>query len=334
MIELDWENFSVYVKTHSEGLIKVDGSCEGCPLRKACEDAKHEERIHAILSTPPEQTTHPILIRLLKGMPFLLYLIPRRIYRMWSGYDNDTLGCPSMQILPHLSSHKKVYELLTDADSRRTYLAALMFRLTFDNDYLKAVVSDGKEYFECFHNLGSEEVVIDCGAYTGDTLQDYLSCNEVPRQYVLFEPDRANVEQLRKNIKEMHAEAYTVVHEKGVGETTKTLYLTEENGMASKLSEQKAETSYTVDIISIDSLQIEDVSFIKMDIEGAEKAALTGARSTIQRYAPKLAICLYHSPLDLWEVPLLIRDMVPSYQSFIVRHYHKYSFTETILYVW
>ena len=104
--------------------------------------------------------------------------------------------------------------------------------------------------------------------------------------------------------------------------------------MASKLSEQKAETSYTVDIISIDSLQIEDVSFIKMDIEGAEKAALTGARSTIQRYAPKLAICLYHSPLDLWEVPLLIRDMVPSYQSFIVRHYHKYSFTETILYVW
>jgi FkbM family methyltransferase len=54
--------------------------------------------------------------------------------------------------------------------------------------------------------------------------------------------------------------------------------------------------------------------FIKMDIEGAEVNALKGAQSIITEYKPKLAICLYHNLSDMWEIPILIKKMVPDYR--------------------
>jgi hypothetical protein len=55
------------------------------------------------------------------------------------------------------------------------------------------------------------------------------------------------------------------------------------------------------------------VTMIKMDIEGAEYDALLGARQTIQRDRPILAICVYHTQNDIWRIPLLIRELVPNY---------------------
>ena len=46
-------------------------------------------------------------------------------------------------------------------------------------------------------------------------------------------------------------------------------------------------------------------TLIKMDVEGAEYDALLGARKIITRYKPGLAICLYHRPEHLWQIPLL-----------------------------
>jgi hypothetical protein len=54
--------------------------------------------------------------------------------------------------------------------------------------------------------------------------------------------------------------------------------------------------------------------FIKMDVEGAEVGALRGARSVITSCKPRLAVCLYHRLSDMWEIPLLLREMVPEYR--------------------
>ena len=51
-----------------------------------------------------------------------------------------------------------------------------------------------------------------------------------------------------------------------------------------------------------------------MDIEGAEYEALLGARGTISKYRPGLAISLYHRPADLWQIPLLINEMLGGIQ--------------------
>jgi hypothetical protein len=60
-----------------------------------------------------------------------------------------------------------------------------------------------------------------------------------------------------------------------------------------------------------------------MDIEGAEIEALCGAKECIRAYAPILTICVYHRPSDLWEIPLLIEEILPDgYDMYLRVHEH------------
>jgi len=70
---------------------------------------------------------------------------------------------------------------------------------------------------------------------------------------------------------------------------------------------------------------------IKLDIEGAEVAALKGAQKVIQAQKPKLAICNYHLPADIWEVPLIIKDLAPEYKLYL-RHHNYNCWYESVIY--
>jgi hypothetical protein len=72
------------------------------------------------------------------------------------------------------------------------------------------------------------------------------------------------------------------------------------------------------------------VDVIKMDIEGAETAALEGASEVIDRCRPKLAICLYHTPSDLWTIPNQVRRQYPFYRLFL--GHHSLHLEETVMY--
>lgn len=85
-----------------------------------------------------------------------------------------------------------------------------------------------------------------------------------------------------------------------------------------------------IEVVSLDSVIQEKVTFIKMDIEGSEIKALQGSRNLIQTYRPKLAISIYHKWEDLVDIPTYIHELVPEYK-FYIRHYF-YSPAETVLY--
>jgi hypothetical protein len=61
-------------------------------------------------------------------------------------------------------------------------------------------------------------------------------------------------------------------------------------------------------------LKLGRVDFIKMDIEGAETNALSGARETLAKDHPRLSISAYHLPTDPERIPQVIRGAWPGYR--------------------
>lgn len=79
-----------------------------------------------------------------------------------------------------------------------------------------------------------------------------------------------------------------------------------------------------------DGLGKDRVTCIKMNIEGAELDALSGARRGIAEWAPKLAISAYHWPSEPWRVPALVRDLRPDYRLYLRQHHG--GVIETVVY--
>lgn len=184
----------------------------------------------------------------------------------------------------------------------------------------------GKQYFcKDIFQFTEKEVFVDGGAYTGDTAIEFaeLMSNKYKKIYS-FEPDKKVFEEytVKQNL-----ENYIPIN-KGLWDTEDVAYFEMGQDGSSKISEKNNLTKVELD--SIDRVIREEVTFIKMDIEGAEMKALKGASEHIKKYKPKLAICLYHKPEDIIEIPFYIKELVPEYKMYI-RH-HSLINTETVLY--
>jgi FkbM family methyltransferase len=140
-----------------------------------------------------------------------------------------------------------------------------------------------------------------------------------------FEPNRSIFEELEKKFS---GDARVKAINAGVWNIKKRIAFDFEDSRGSRAN---PEADNFLDVVSIDdTLRNEYVSFIKMDVEGAEKEALAGAEKTIMQYRPNLAICVYHKREDLIEIPLFINRLVPEYKIYL-RHHTK-GCAETVCY--
>lgn len=164
-------------------------------------------------------------------------------------------------------------------------------------------------------SVESNDVVLDVGGCWGDTALYFAEKNKSNGQVHVFEFIPDNIKILKKNLALNPEKASRInLIEKPVSyESGETIYYNE-NGPGSKISVKPFEGySGECETISIDdyvfSNGLENVDFIKMDIEGAEINALKGALKTIKTFKPKLAIAIYHSMNDLAEIPLMISEL-------------------------
>ena len=173
------------------------------------------------------------------------------------------------------------------------------------------------------------EIFVDAGALDmGSTIDFVKWCNGQSDIVYAFECDPLAFNQCQENIsKKAELQKLNIqLYRKGLAEKTGKVMLVEHFG-SSKID---AHGTTAVEITSLDEvLNGKPVTFIKMDIEGAELDALKGARNTILKWKPRLAICLYHKPEDILEIPSFIVSLVPEYKMYI-RHYSTLV-TETVL---
>jgi len=191
-------------------------------------------------------------------------------------------------------------------------------------------VHSKEQYFFDKFKYTDKEVFLDGGAYDGREIHKFIDITKGNFLKVYsFELSPINYQAVKKNI--VNSEK---VHTYNLGLWNKEAYLeVKENGPGARVNISNENTEdKEPNLIAIDEFfnDKETPTFIKMDIEGAELEALKGAKNTIVKNKPKLAICLYHKPDDLWKIPLYLKDLVPEYK-FYIRHHSKVRW-ETILY--
>jgi FkbM family methyltransferase len=160
--------------------------------------------------------------------------------------------------------------------------------------------------------LAPDDVIIDAGAFIGDTAVFFHHKLGGRCQIHSFELLDENLALLQHNLERNGVRDEQIVLNK--------LALTDKTGDEIVIASGASQGSTSifgqggrgdrVQTITLDDyvmrLNLERVDFIKMDIEGAETQALAGARQTIQHFRPKLAICLYHKWTDVFSVPQAI----------------------------
>ena len=174
------------------------------------------------------------------------------------------------------------------------------------------------------------EVFADIGAYDGMSSVRFNEWCSGKGRSVCFEPDRANIERLKKNIESQGIDFELI--QKGAWDRETELQFADNMESISHIIEDASDTYGSfIPVTTIDNVfDNANVTFIKMDIEGAELKALLGAEKTIKRCRPKLAICVYHKPEDMWEIPSVILDFNSDYHLYL-RHYSLHN-GETVLY--
>jgi FkbM family methyltransferase len=216
----------------------------------------------------------------------------------------------------------RALDAFADEGSRAQYVAELVGRLDVDDhDPLPARPPGGLNFAEDLFALGDDDVLVDCGAFDGDTVREVVRRRGAAfRRLFALEPDPTNFAKLEHCVASFDADVRRriVTRRVAVGARAATLRFRASGSMLSAVS---AIGELEVEAIRLDELLADEApTYLKMDIEGGEADALEGARRTIERARPVLAIAIEHRLDDLWRIPLQLRTFGEGYSLFLRRY--------------
>lgn len=159
------------------------------------------------------------------------------------------------------------------------------------------------------------EVFVDCGSYVGDTVAEFVNeFNKSYRKIYTYDISAKTVEIMKNNLKGLDNIVYNL---KGVSDNNGELNMAGVDAPFHGNRLVKGKGISKVPIVKLDDDIKEGITFLKIDVEGLDKEAILGAKEHIQTYHPKLHIDTYHKLADVFEVPLLINDIDPTYKYYL-----------------
>lgn len=262
------------------------------------------------------------------------YLADKKVF-LWSAINNF---CPIVPEMPD-SVHdfldnqevRQAYDLMADEKSQKVFKNFINYHILYDTDFY--LENEPGCYFP--HDLAlNHHQFIDAGAANGDTLKVWLEHGfpQAPDDfYYAFEPNFKEFLDLDKYVGGLAPQVGQRVKlfRAGLGDANTTLYLSDA-GTGSRLADrafdaEENRAGSNVKIVKLDdALGDECPTLIKADVEGFELQLLEGAKGTIHRCWPDLAISAYHRYTDLWRIPLWINRQNPDYKLFLRSHYQTY----------
>lgn len=217
-----------------------------------------------------------------------------------------------------------------DETSLEAYRANIRWRAVGDALELPSRPAENTYFPDDLFALDESERILDCGAFDGDTIREALARTKYRIEAIhAVEADTISFTRLKEFVAHLDIDLQGRIHlyPFAVGSERGFVRFECNGALTSKASDK----GVRVEVAPIDELFADTpLTFIKMDIEGAEHDALRGARKVIQRDHPILAICVYHTQSDIWRIPLLVHEMLPEHGLYL-RAYEGDGF-QTVMY--
>jgi len=226
------------------------------------------------------------------------------------------------RLVEQMEQIRHCYSLLCDEQSRHELCDQIEWRYWMRPEYLPLPENAGELYFPI--DLVTEieqEVLVDCGAFDGDSIRSLLRRGQGFRHVYALEPDAANLRSLDASLMSLPEEIQKkiTVWPYAVGDTDEKVRFVETHDVASKVS--SSGEGLTIESRKLDSLPwLDKPTYIKMDIESSEPFAIAGGADLLKSEMPVLAICLYHRTEHLWQIPNLIHSLAPDYSLYLRRY--------------
>lgn len=239
--------------------------------------------------------------------------LPKGVEGIFFSYPISGIIQGKILTYEHYNEHRKdfewVYGCMADEKSRRTL-----------EGFINACISGSAQGIEREHTpehyfndiTGDYPVrcMVDCGAYTGDTVEAAAGFYADLDTVIAFEPDRQNMGRLKQMAgrTDLPVKNWSFIEKASWSGKTELCF--KAAGQASCVSGD-GEVRIPADTIDhvLAGMAPVKVDFIKMDVEGSEKESLSGARETIRKDHPVLAVSVYHKIEDLYEIPRMIEDI-------------------------
>lgn len=190
----------------------------------------------------------------------------------------------------------------------------------------------GKQYFDASvpfpqKRIEKDKIFVDAGCYDLGTALEYKEWNKGGK-VISFEPDYSCYKKCIE-LYEFLEEEEISIYQKGLWCKKGHLKFDIKKDGTTRVTDR--EEGIKLDVVTIDEMmQGKKCGFIKMDIEGSEYEALQGAKKTIIKDHPILAISIYHKSEDIIQIPEYILELSGIYR-FYIRHYST-NLSETVLY--
>ena len=207
----------------------------------------------------------------------------------------------------------KAYELLADDFSRDLFASVVWFKLTGKMKYIMDLTSEKEEIYSL---LKPSEVrnIVDAGAYNGDTLREAKAYFPNLKSAYAIEPDSRNFKKLKTYCEAENGYKAVPINAAAWSEVSLGTFSDSGNRNSTLVATASFEhKTKEVSFVSVDSLDIAEVDYIKYDVEGAEYEALVGSDRTISKCRPALLVSLYHRSRDIFFIINYLHEKYPFY---------------------
>lgn len=232
-------------------------------------------------------------------------------------YEYEKMPKHNIEFITYFKNRKKdilnIIDLLEDEESVNTYCEYIRAMANLDFYRLEQLPTFYKYFDKKLYKHLEDESFVNCGSSNGDSIFYFLENFESFQKIYAIDSDKKRMRRMKQNIKVLPKEQQEKIE--GFNIT-----------IGDKIEEHKLDNI----------LQNKKITLINMDIEGAELETLEGSKNIIIQQKPVLAICAYHIPSDLVDMPLYIKSLSKDYHIFFRKYAstfrNKFRVAELVMY--